>query len=87
MPTRLGFLALVVAAAAMLLIACGGSSRALINQASREFGCPRRSISVVGLEHNVRGVYACGRRATYARRCDGGQCDWTLDMRYMSYWR
>jgi hypothetical protein len=87
MRIRTAFLVFVVAAAAMVLGACGGSSRALRNQASVELGCPRRHIRIVGLEHNVRGVVACGRRVTYVRNCGGGRCDWTLDMRYMSYWR
>lgn len=73
--------------AALLLGACGGSSRALLNAASRDFGCPRRYLTVVGLERNVRGVYGCNTRATYVRSCGRGRCVWTQDMRYMNYWR
>ncbi|MFK7985271.1 MAG: hypothetical protein AB8I08_04500 [Sandaracinaceae bacterium] len=77
----------VVGLAALVLGACGGSSRALVNAASRDLGCPRRHIRVVALERNVRGVVACNQRATYVRNCGRGRCNWTLDMRYMTYWR
>lgn len=67
----------------MILVAlsgCAAGDRQLQTRAAFEMNC-KEELRIVQLDAETRGVEACGRRETYARRCtkdgEGGErCDW-----------
>lgn len=62
------------------LSGCATGDRQLQTRAAFEMNC-KEELKIVQLDAQTRGVEACGRRETYARRCEkdsegGERCEW-----------
>lgn len=63
----------------------GANHAQLMERASFDLDCPKKSLSITDLGESARGVRGCGKQATYIETCTGQRgvanttCTWALD--------